>query len=84
MQAQACIQGSKLQRGSTHRAVAGAELIGLQAVEQTQNFLGVAAHIEVVHAHMLDDGVGVHNERGAQCVPAGVVAAYDFSAATIC
>ena len=55
-----------IQRAAAHRAVARAQLVGLQAVKNAQDLVRVAAHIQVVDADVLDDVVGVDDEGRAQ------------------
>src|SRR6185312_8274917 len=50
-------------------AVARAELVGLQAVEDPQHLLGAAPDVEVVDRHVLDDVVRVDDERCAKRHP---------------
>src|SRR5437763_1966913 len=45
--------------------VAGAELVGLQRVEDSKRLLRVAADIEAVDRDVLDDVVGIDDEGGA-------------------
>src|SRR6185369_6410712 len=63
-----------LQRVAAHRAIAGAQLVGLQAVEQSQDLVRAATHVEVVHAHVLDGVVGVDDEGRPQRHAFGLVA----------
>src|SRR5918993_84652 len=58
--------GPWLERLAADRAVAGAELVGLQAVEDAQHLFRVAADVEVVHAHVLYRAFRVDDEGGAQ------------------
>src|SRR5512132_875446 len=46
--------------------VAGAQLVHLQSVQDTQHFLRVSADIEVVHRNEADDPLGIDDERRAQ------------------
>src|SRR5205809_4870410 len=62
------------ERVAADRAVARAELVGLQAVEDAQHLVGIAAHVEVVHAHVLDRVVRIDDEGGAQGDAFGAVA----------
>src|SRR5688572_13867802 len=57
---------SALQRIAADRAVARAELVRLQAVEDAQDFLGVAADVQVVDRDVLDHVVRVDDERRPQ------------------
>src|SRR5690242_20145277 len=57
---------TRSERLAADGAVARAELVGLQAVEDAEHFLGVAADVEVVDAHVLDRVVRVDDERRAQ------------------
>src|SRR5277367_6772022 len=54
------------ERRAADAAVARAELIGLQAVEDAQDLFRVAADVEVVHAHVLDRAFGIDDEGRAQ------------------
>src|SRR5579862_796383 len=55
------------ERIAANGAVAGAELVRLQTVEDAQNLLGIAADVEVVDGDVLDDVVRVDDERRTQC-----------------
>src|SRR5436190_24050660 len=57
---------SRSERLTADRAIARAELVGLQAVEDAQHLLGIAADVEVVDADVLDRVVGIDDERRAQ------------------
>src|SRR5690625_5001031 len=46
--------------------VAGAEFVGLQRVQDAQGLLRVPADTQVVHGHVADDAVRVHDEGGPQ------------------
>src|SRR5882724_8733104 len=53
--------------------VAGAELVGLQAVEHAQHFLRVAADRQVVDRHEADDALRIDDEGDAQRHALGLV-----------
>src|SRR5207247_949859 len=53
---------SSSKRRAADSPVAGAQLVGLQAVEDAQHFVRVAADVQVVDAHVLDRVVGVDDE----------------------
>ena len=55
----------RLQGLTAHRAVAGAELVGLQGVEHAQHLVDRAADLEVVDRRPADDAVGVDDEGGS-------------------
>src|SRR6185437_3153127 len=54
------------QRLTAHRTVAGAQLVGLQAVEDAQGFLRRTADIQAVDRDMLHDAVRIDDQGGAQ------------------
>src|SRR5262245_8486087 len=54
------------QRVAADRAVARAQLVGLQAVEDAQHLVRIAANVQVVHRHVLDHVVRVDDEGRAQ------------------
>src|SRR5579859_8084762 len=56
----------RLQRLAADRAVARAQLVGLQRIEDTQHFLDIAADREVVDAGEADDAVRIDDEGRAQ------------------
>src|SRR2546426_12673062 len=60
------LESVALQGATADRPVAGAQLVGLQSIEHAQHFLGAAADIEVVDRNVLDDAVGVVDERRSQ------------------
>src|SRR5215471_4801580 len=53
--------------------VAGAELVGLQGIEDAQHFRRIATDGKVVHRHEADDAVGIDDEGGAQAHALGLV-----------
>jgi hypothetical protein len=62
------------QSRATDATVARAEFVGLQAVQNAQHFIGVATHVQVVHADVLNGVVRVDDEGGAQGHTGGLVA----------
>src|SRR4051812_19348569 len=59
-------QGVRVQHVLALLPVAGAELVGLQGVEDAQHFLRVAADVQAVHRGPLDGAVRVDDEGRAQ------------------
>ena len=56
----------RLQGVAAHRTVAGAELVGLQGVEDTQGVLRIAADVEVGDVDVLHDVVRVDHQGRAE------------------
>ncbi len=57
----------RLQRGSPDRAIAGAQLFGLQRVEYAKRISGISANVQVRRIDVLDRVLGVHDK----CVAVG-------------
>src|SRR3954470_132980 len=53
--------------------VAGAQLVGLQGVQNAQDFLRVAADRQVIDRSEADDALGIDDEGGAECHAFGLV-----------
>src|SRR5690606_34838287 len=60
------ISGLRSEGLAADRAVARTQLVGLQAVEDTQRLVGVAADVQVVHRDVLDRVVRVDDESRTQ------------------
>src|SRR5690606_35550437 len=63
-----------LERAAADGAVACAQTVGQQRVQDAQGFFGAAAHVEIVDRHVLDDVVRIDDEGGAQCDAFGLFA----------